>query len=237
MVQKEQLENIKTREKFLAFNKYNELCRCMKEEETVFVYAKGRKHYGWRLSNADFMNGYTLKESKTTPNEQWKKRLKRAIKCMDESGLWANIKEVYENLFNYVSLEDKNAIYSSLDWNDTEEERQAKVEQVKAKYPFMIRTDKDGKEYIDSDYIYELSDCKLKSMYFGWNNQNIKERIQKDIETKTDCHYAERVNYDVSFSYDAENKKAWYSEEYRDCGNGHYYLALNNSVAVFCEND
>lgn len=31
--------------------------------------------------------------------------------------------------------------------------------------------------------------------------------------------------------------KAWYSSEYRGCGNGDYYLLLNPTTAVFCERD
>ena len=40
-----------------------------------------------------------------------------------------------------------------------------------------------------------------------------------------------------TFEYEPDKNKAWYSEEYRGCGNGHYYIALNSSMALFCEND
>ena len=32
-------------------------------------------------------------------------------------------------------------------------------------------------------------------------------------------------------------KLAWYSEEYRGCGNGHYYLMFDATHAIFYEDD
>ena len=32
-------------------------------------------------------------------------------------------------------------------------------------------------------------------------------------------------------------KLAWYSEEYRRCGNGHYYLMFDATHAIFYEDD
>ena len=46
-----------------------------------------------------------------------------------------------------------------------------------------------------------------------------------------------RSSYDVSFSYDPKLQHAWYSEEYKNCGNGHYYLALDETHALFYEDD
>ena len=116
--------------------------------------------------------------------------------------------------------------------------REATVAYCKEHYPFMIKTDRDGKEYIDTDYIWELSRCKLKSMYFGYYNTEEKEQIRKAISERRQYSTPRiRTNYDVSFDYNPENNKAFYREEYKDCGNGHYYLALNHSTAVFCEDD
>lgn len=46
-----------------------------------------------------------------------------------------------------------------------------------------------------------------------------------------------RTNYDVSFTYRPEKQKAWYSEEYKNCGNEHYYIALDANAALFVEDD
>lgn len=45
--------------------------------------------------------------------------------------------------------------------------------------------------------------------------------------------------YDISYEYNplSSNINAWYSEEFRGCANGHYYLMLNSTHAIYCEND
>ena len=84
-----------------------------------------------------------------------------------------------------------------------------------------------------------MSDCNLKSMYFGkGSNARVKEEIRVALENKQAYDSGRcRANYDVSFSYCPAKHKAWYSEEYKDCGNGHYYIALDANTALFVEND
>lgn len=75
-------------------------------------------------------------------------------------------------------------------------------------------------------------------MYFGkFDNETEKQTIKEKIQNNENYSTWHRTNYDTSFEYNAEKKMAWYSEEYKNCGNGHYYFALDNSTALFCEND
>jgi hypothetical protein len=108
----------------------------------------------------------------------------------------------------------------------------AKMEQ---KYPSVFNEEHN----IISDYIDELSDCRLKSMYFGkFANKEIKNEISCAMNEKRPYSTGRiRANYDVSFVYKPEGKKAWYSEEYKNCGNGYYYIALNATTALFIEKD
>ena len=106
------------------------------------------------------------------------------------------------------------------------------------KYPFLLSSKNDrGLICINTFYIWEMSEVKTKSMYFGWQNKLFKEQIQNALDNKEKITKQARVNYDVTFEYEPDKNKAWYSEEYRGCGNGHYYIALNSSMALFCEND
>ncbi len=207
--------------------------RCYIENDgNIFVYAPKKKRYGWRYREEMFLQFFTP----LLPNDenaQWKKRLKRAVKICRESGLWAELAVVWDNLYKYVTLDEKQKIYD-MSWDKREEA----IAYCKDHYPFMIKTDKDGNEYLDTDYIWELSRCELKSMYFGYNNAEEKEQIRKAISEHRQYTIPRiRTNYDVSFSYNPESNRAFYSEEYKDCGNGHYYIALNHSTAVFCEDD
>lgn len=66
------------------------------------------------------------------------------------------------------------------------------------------------------------------------------ENIKKHLDNKEDFLYGWESNYDVSVSgklCDDGVYRAWFSLEYRGCGNGHYYLLVNENQAVFAEND
>lgn len=206
--------------------------RCRIESDgNIFVYARNRKRYGWRFDEEQFLMRYTPLLP-TDENAQWKHRLQRAVKLCHESGLWSELAVVWDNLYKYVTLDEKRKIYD-MSWDNREEA----ISYCKERYPFMVKTH-DGKEYLDTDYIWELSRCELKSMYFGYKNAEEKERIRKAISEHRQYTIPRiRTNYDVSFSYNPESDKAFYNEEYKNCGNGHYYLALNHSTAVFCEDD
>ena len=236
MESNEILEQLKAKGllKFKAVNiSDNKAYRCYIESDgNIFVYAHNKKRFGWRFNEEQFLICYTP----LIPNDenlQWKKRLKRAVNLCRESGLWAELAVVWDNLYKYVTLDEKRKIYD-MSWDN----REATVTYCKEHYPFMIKTDRDGNEYLNTDYIWELSRCELKSMYFGYNNAEEKEQIRKAISERRQYTVPRiRTNYDVSFSYNPEISRAFYSEEYKDCGNGHYYLALNHSTAVFCEDD
>jgi hypothetical protein len=226
-------------EKFLAYEKDEHITvRCKKEDTSIFVYAHGRSRYGYRYSFTSFADRYDLKaEKKTTkktPTEEWHGRISRAIKCLEKSGLWADLLVQLRNMLT-MTYEDREYIRLNCAWN---EESTDLINRYEKKYPFLFYTAENGKKYVNSAYIYEMSEITLKPMYFGkYANKKVKEEIAENIANKTEYKYSCRVSYDVSFSYDPKIGKAYYSEEYRDCGNGHYYLALDNNTALFCEDD
>ena len=211
---------------------------------TVFVYLPRRRNYGNRYSKDEFCVNHNIIEP-VDETVQWHKRLKKAVKCMENSGLWEEIKEVYSNILSSgMTWEDRSAI-SRLYWKteiskkSTEEDREEVYSAFLKKYPFAFGRDSDGQLFINTDYIWEMSICSLKPMYFGkGDNKYYKEEIAKAIREKRDYRISRLpVKYDVTFEYSASRNKAWYSEEYRNCGNGHYYLALDHSTALFYEDD
>ena len=112
------------------------------------------------------------------------------------------------------------------------------------KYPFMCQTNQEDEltPIPNFSYIGELFECKLKSTYFGkGNNARYKERIKDHIVRKENLTLRAYTNYDVTFEIDYNREdgipRGWYSEEYRNCGNGHYYLAVSENCAIFCEDD
>lgn len=94
--------------------------RCYIENDgNIFVYARNKKRYGWRYNEEQFLSCFTP----LIPNDenlQWKRRLKRAVKLCHESGLWSEIAVVWDNLYKYVTLDEKRKIYD-MSWDHREE--------------------------------------------------------------------------------------------------------------------
>lgn len=253
------LDNMREFTKFPAiFNLTGEKVRCLKEppkeegaENTYFVYAKGKKRRGHRFSKEAFAGNYTpaipTAEEET---EKWHKRIKRVLKEIDKTGLWkgSDMEKTFRNLLS-VSLSDKKEI-EKIYWHEAKYingKRTIDEEKMKPfmeKYPFMFQTNQEDELTSNPkfSYIDGLSECKLKSTYFGkGSNARHKERIRDYIARKENLTLRAYTNYDVTFEMDFDREdgipRAWYSEEYKGCGNGHYYLAVSETCAVFCEND
>ena len=221
--------------RFLKGGKYRGV---IADGDKVFVYLPKKKHYGYYFDNNSFDQLFSIVPAKDE-TEEWHKRIRRAMKIIESSGLWTDKIEYLENLLT-MSMADKKEL------QDIQEEYYSqrcnynldRINSFAEKFPFAIGNDADGNPYVKLDYISDMSSVTLKSAYFGKLNKWYKDQIRQALEDKRSYRTGIiQVSYDNSFSYDAELGKAWYSEEYRGCGNGHYYLALNENVAWFCEDD
>lgn len=242
--------NLKAFEKFEAMSKNGEKVRCSKEplsedgRQTYFVYAKGKRRYGWRYSESDFLSKYEplipTDEEKTA---KWHKNIQRALREIEKSGFWKGscLEELLRNLLK-ITLNDRHEIFCSGSPLEKKYD-ESRMKPYMEKYPFLFVTDSEGNitSHPKYEYYSELSDCKLKSMYFGRGNI-AKERIKEAMNNRTNISERAYTGYDVSFELRQPDEKnsyirAWYSEEYRGCGNGHYYLALSENCAIFGEDD
>jgi len=192
----------------------------------VFVYAKRQHTHGWRTTEDWFLAHF--EPILDTPEEQtrkWHKHLQKGIACMTKSGLWPELVETYRNLLTMP--------YS--DWHAARDQfwdARTVTPDLIAKYPFLANA--------DSQYFEEVAKARMKKMYFGntFEGEMQKRSLHTAMEARKD-YYTGRVcaGYDVSAEYKAKERKGWYSEEYRNCGNGHYYLMLDKDYAVFYEDD
>lgn len=237
-------------EKFKARRSNGDVVRCMREENgTVFVFGKRKTRYGTRYTDEQFKKCYVIVEG-ADPALLWEKRVKKALECLNRSGLWPDYQTFFENLskMSYEDREEMKKIDDKRYYTDPETGRYAKRTAAEMeilwgdypeKYPFAFGRDEDGNLFFETDYIHEKSDAKLKTMYFGkHNNHYVKECISNALaEKRRYCSGRYRTSYDVSFEYDPSRNMAWYSEEYKDCGNGYYYIALDANTALFIEKD
>lgn len=81
---------------------------------------------------------------------------------------------------------------------------------------------------------------KLGCCLYGDNEKDYAEiKRHMDAGVNFSIPSVKGRSYDVSFSFEngLNVRRAWYSEEYRGCGNGHYYLAIDHEHAIYyCKN-
>lgn len=241
--------------RFEVFDDYRGYVPC------YFVYAKGKKSMGYPMSQENFYNKYVeIIETKEQFHKKRRKQLQRIIDMLSQSGLWNDILErtkkfitITDNDYdNILELnQNRNDVFDELIKNNIkygDENRDEFIQKFYKnlfgdyinKYPFLFET----KHYSLFLEQYECGIPKIKTMNFGskYINDLERQKIKNAMYSKTPYGTFAYTNYDVSFSYkpksDNDNiERAWYSEEYKGCGNGHYYLALDNEHALYCEDD
>lgn len=209
-------------------------CRYTIEPDgNYFVFGKRSRTKGYRYTPSSF-SAYFIQEE-TDETNLWQKRMTRAVRAMDESGLWPEINEIYRNLLQSgMTWQDKTAMSEIYNRHRGHASCMTEMQPYIKKYPFIY----DGKNLLLSYFRDELSECRVKTMYFGkWYNKPVKEMLADAIAEKKPFQHRNTAGYDVSVQYAPEKNKLWYSEEFRGCGNGHYYIGLNAGTAVFVEND
>jgi hypothetical protein len=180
---------------------------------TPAYYKKGSRKYGYELA----VNGMTAigivksRNSNLTNNEKFAKNARKLVSILKQSGLWQNIVDRMENEYNYEFSKmvecEADFAYSILNW---------KVKRMNFR--------PKAKWWISKESANEENEQKLNY-------------IKECVANKRDCTVTTRNSYDIRFDYVAEKQKAWYSEEYKGCANGHYYLAIDSEHAIYYEKD
>ena len=212
-------------------------------DKQLFIFAKRSRKWGWYTYSYDnriICNGREIvnievkQKREKTEKEKWERSINKAIKYLEESGLWADVLEELEIMREVGYEKCKKAIRIYWDYYNKDN-----IEKIKAIDKRLIKKYDNGNEGILSMlFITGGRPLKIKKMYFGKErNELILNRIKKAMEEKRPIQEWGTSSYDVSFEYNPKYNKAWYSEEYRGKGNGHYYIALNNAYALFMEDD
>ncbi len=203
----------------------------------VMVFRKYAKRYGYDIRNV--LRGVVnirIQKPRYSKAEKWQRSWKKVIAKLQKSGLWKLALEDYK-LGLEIGYEKIQEAYKAY-WEEYENAAE-RVLAVDSRLVGYTDTEENEKPYVKTQILwYMYRSAKIKKMYFGkYNNQRYLEQIKEAMESKTSCHVCARASYDVSFEYKPESNRAWYSEEYRNCGNGHYYLALDATHALFYEDD
>lgn len=150
------------------------------------------------------------------------KRAKKVEKMLEESGLWANIKNML-----HTFLYERN------------EEEQKAIINVALDYPKNF----DGKDAIFTRWIFESlarDRCFKTINWLSYDKEEYEKLLEERIKAKKDFMYFWHKVYDNRISIEkGENDilLGYYSEEYTGCLNGYYSILLDAKHALFCEKD
>ena len=149
-----------------------------------------------------------------------RRNTKNIIKYLTASGLWPDI---LENMKKLQQLKDEDLEYlNKCDYYEHGEYLKDR-----------------GIEHISVDmYLSLISKRGIITINWGGaTNEWIKRGWLNALSEKRKYSMRWTVNYDNSVEYNPEGNRAWYSEEYRGCGNGHYYILLDEKHAAFREDN
>jgi len=207
---------------------HNQVCR----------YSYGRSRYGYRLDFTDILKIQSI-TSRKSPEQKWREGWTKVKARLEKSGLWEKLIGEIETAFS-IGYDRIQSAYTDY-WKISYNERESQTKDFLAKYPELQATNDKGEVHIDTSIIWHYNHApKVKKMRFAKStslNENQLESIAKAIKAKKKHNESGRVSYDVSFEYNPDKNLAWYSEEYKGCGNGHYYLALDATHVLFYEDD
>ena len=150
--------------------------------------------------------------------------IKKVITTLEKSGLWSNMLHDFKIV---AQLDDEKLTkFLNADWDETQKimlelglnHRQCGVDCLK-------RTVEKGIKTIN---------------YNSWDKDVMPTEFAKAIAEKREWFLKWRKGYDNSIEcrFDKDNvMRAWYSEEYKNFANGHYYYAIDERHAIFGEDD
>ena len=203
------------------------------DDGCIAILDKGKKTWGHVLSSwSDHYEDWaTLRLVEHNEIDYYKRFVKRAtdaLKMLNESGLWGSIKECIEHFFELPETEQRELV------NDIITDSYEK---------FYKQTWGDGKyAWVRCHQVFctfTNKRCWKSIAWHKWERERMSAEVTECIKNGTEFHRRWENGYDNSVEIATLNgeKLAWYSEEYRGCGNGHYYIMFDATHAIFYEND
>lgn len=190
----------------------------------ICYFPKGKRSYGYIMYHETISNITICKPIIVDTLKVVKNFLNNVVKYLTASGLWVNIKEDYIKILSQGDDYLKTAI--NLDFSEQRK--------------FLESTIGVSSFHVDDIVTSALKGIKQIN-YDKYERTHYRNIIGEQIRNKEGNFRYHWVNgYDCSVQISKDNVGnlfAWYSEEYRGCGNGHYYFALDERRAIFVEDD
>lgn len=218
-------------------------------DQDVCFFAKGKRTKGYRL-NIDKVESIEAKQKDKF--KTFHRNCEKAAGLLAASGLWPDIQKRMA-VMAAMTVEDYNRLITL--WQEYDElynhremtydERNRLQEEKRKEYEaYFTERGATGDWY----HFRQLSENKqIVSIPYGKYNQYDRLRVEQALERARQAEgdfEQETARWYGSYDYSIEVRKnedgtiyGWYSAEYKGCGNGHYYLLLDATHAIFCEDD
>ena len=191
-------------------------------------YIKRSKRYGYPLNDYQVCHWESITPCKQTDDlTKIKNFMNKVVKYLNKSGMWSMIKTDYEIIL--AQGDDFLADLINSSWTDKRDKL----------HKLAVSLGRDSLSF-HCDSIVDTARKGIKSVnYDRYGREIYKPIVKSAIENKTTTMHKWRKGYDNSVEVRMNNDIlcGWYCEEYKDCGNGHYYLLLDECHAFFYEND
>ena len=203
----------------------------LSESGNLGIMNKGARTWGRVLDSYMTENWASLTPCGTREVDKVKrikKRAEEAVKMLNESGLWPDLKKVIEHFLS------------------NEEIIKQVCEDIENGVWYNACCHEDGRHYdwARGNYqIFESFYAKRCWESITWNSyckELDRAHLQDAIKERKNYHDAWKNGYDCSVDVEFNEKgigRAWFSKEYVGCGNGWYYLLFDHKHAIFYEKD
>ena len=203
------------------------------DDGRIAILGKGKKKWGHELSCYDHYEDWAtlrlVEHDEIDYHKRFVKRATDALKMLNESGLWKDIKQSMEHFFTLTESEQRELVNDIM--TDSYELFYHEVYKENGKYSWV-----HGYQVFES---FVRKTCWKSIAWHKWERERMSAEVAECIKNGTDFHRRWENGYDNSVEIANRNgeKLAWYSEEYRNCGNGWYYLMFDATHAIFYEKD
>jgi hypothetical protein len=213
--------------------------------KTLCYKDKGRKSYGYPIG--DMGRGYEIVSVRNvTPKVKTGDEITRYIENVRKFQK-AFMDKAHVNVWNEITSN-----YAKLDIADFEKYLRENAKENPSHYDCYTLYCEYAKTHDLQHLIYENrfktvtiksfnpSKRAYKTGYGHYAYQAAVDNIQRHLDNRENFEYDWRAGYDVHVSgkqCEDGQYRAWMALEFKDCGNGHYYLLINSNTAVFTEDD
>lgn len=200
----------------------------------IAIMNKGKKRFGRELTSwwdhyEDWATLRLVEHNEIDYHKRFVKRATDALKMLTESGLWPDIKQSIEHFFALTESEQKELVNDII--TDSYELFYHEVYKENGKYSWV-----SGYQVFEA---FVRKKCWKSIAWRKWEREHMSAEVAECIKNGKEFHRRWENGYDNTVEVNEHEgiKRAWYSEEYRNCGNGWYYLMFDATHAIFYEKD